>query len=210
MQQRSRVTQLLLLSTVVSVGSLNPNQLCAQELAPTRMLVCESNTDTCKAPDARLDIVWAFNGTEGTASPGGSHLAIERFDSDTIVVRRVDQVGPTAGLTAVYTGSVQGTHISGTVQQSWPDHPGYPANGTFSAVLQDQPSAQPAATAQSAAASAGPSNALPSELLVCENNGPCNAAWTLHGSEGTATWFDRKTTHAKLTVIRSAPDDRRK
>jgi hypothetical protein len=48
---------------------------------------------------------------------------------------------------------------------------------------------------------------LPTELLVCENNGLCNAAWIIHGSEGAATWFARNPTHAKLTVIRSAPDD---
>jgi hypothetical protein len=42
---------------------------------------------------------------------------------------------------------------------------------------------------------------------VCENRAPCNGAWIIHGSEGTATWFARNPTRAKLTVIRSAPDD---
>ncbi len=51
------------------------------------------------------------------------------------------------------------------------------------------------------------SEGLPPELLVCENKGPCNAAWMLHGSEGTAMWFARKPTRAKLTVVRSSPDN---
>jgi len=206
--RRSRRSQLLLLGSALLCGNLKPVQLCAQVLSPTRILVCESRNDACNQPDARLDISWIFNGAEGrTAGSGGSvadsRVRIERFDSDSIIVRRVDQVGPTAGLTALYTGSVRGIHINGTVQWSWPDHPGYPTAGVFSALLQDQPSV----AAQSEAAPGRTSDELPSELLVCENNDPCNSAWFIHGSEGKATWFVRDPVHAKLTVIRSTPDD---
>ena len=206
MAKHSRLAQLLFLAVPVVTAGVGATQLFAQGSAPTRMMACESKNDSCKRPDAHLDIVWVFNGTEGTASspanPAGSRVTIERFDSDSIVVRRVDEAGPTAGLTALYTGTVHGTHMSGTVQWSWPDHPGYPANGSFSAVLQDQLGVSaPAAPA----ASDSPPIALPTELLVCENN-VCNAAWILHGSEGTGTWFARKPVKAKLTVLRSEPD----
>jgi hypothetical protein len=171
------------------------------------MMACESRTDSCKQANAKLDMVWTFNGTDGTATspenPGGSPITIEKFDSGTIVVRRVDGQGPTSGLTALYTGTVQGTHITGTVQWSWPGHPEYPASGSFSAVLQDQLAADTSTPgAPPASAAAGP---LPPALLVCEN-GNCNAAWMFHGSEGTGTWFNRNPTKANLTVLRSEPD----
>jgi hypothetical protein len=179
-------------------------------MAPARMLACESKTDSCKQANATFDMVWTFYGTDGTANfpanPAGSPIAIEKFDSNSIVVRRVDAQGPTAGLTALYTGTVQGTHITGTVQWSWPGHPDYPTSGSFSAILQDQLAASTAAptgsTTSSAATATGP---LPNELLVCEN-GNCNAAWIFHGTEGTGTWFTRNTIKANLTVLRSEPD----
>ena len=210
MGQRSRLAQLLFLAIPFLAVEVGTTRLFAQAVAPTRILACESTNDSCKRPDAHLDLVWVFNGAEGTATspanPAGSRITIERFDSDSIVVRRVDEAGPTAGLTALYTGTVHGTHMVGTVQRSWPGHPDYPANANFSAVLQDQLGA----TVQAPVASdnsTSPAGTLPTELLVCENNGVCNAAWLLHGSEGTGTWFARNPTRAKLTVIRSAPDD---
>ena len=207
MTKHSRLSGLLIIVTSFLVADVGPFELRAQTSAPTRILACESPSDACQKPDAKREIVWTFNGTEGTASSpaslSGSHLTIEKFDSDSIVVRRVDMGGPTTGLAAVYTGSVRGTYISGTVQWYWPDHSGYPANGTFSAVLQDQlaPAEQPAAAVTSSG------DVLPSELLVCENNGPCNAAWNIRGSDGTGTWFSRNPTRAKLTILRSAADN---
>jgi len=203
MAQRLRLSLLVVFASALLVPGLRPVQFYAQAPAPTRILVCESPDDSCKRPDAHLDLVWILNGVEGTVSSpsgaSGSRITIEKFDSESIVVRRVDQ----SGLTALYAGTVHGANMSGTVLWSWPDHQGYPANGTFSAVLQDQLAAE----AQSSTPHGVPSNVLPSELLVCENNGPCNAAWILHGSEGTATWFGRNPARAKLTVLRSAPDD---
>jgi hypothetical protein len=207
MAQRIRLSQLLLIASTVLAADLTPIPLDAQASSPTRILVCESAKSACSQPGAHLDIVWTLNGTEGTAtSPdnqSGSRITIEKFDSDSIVVRRVDDSGPTSGMTSIYTGAVHGTNIIGTVNWTWPGHPNYPATGSFSAVLQDAPAA-----AAPAAISATPADTtLPEELLVCENNGPCNAAWHLKGSEGSGTWFAQKLIHARLTVIRSAPDD---
>lgn len=208
MAQRFRLAGLLSLVVAVVAVIREGGPLFAQTSAPTRMLVCESTDDSCKRPNARLDIVWTFNGVEGTATsptnPAGSGITIEKFDSDSIVVRRVDQAGPTAGQTAVYTGTVNGTHMSGTVQRSWPGHPEYPAAGVFSAVLQDQLAATTSSPA--ATGSSNHTSDLPNELLVCENNGSCNAAWIFNGSQGTGTWFARNPTEATLTVLRSEPD----
>ncbi|HTV16496.1 MAG TPA: tetratricopeptide repeat protein [Acidobacteriaceae bacterium] len=175
---------------LAALSCLMAGGLCAQ----SRMLACESRG----APCTQMNIVWSFNGTQGTATPGGT-LSIERFDAESLVVRRADS----SGLTAVYTGAVHGTRIEGTVEWTWPGHDGYPASGKFAAILQDAPGATPSAPT---AATDG-TNALPEELLVCENNGPCNAAWILHGNEGMGTWFARNPVHAKLTVVRAEPDN---
>ena len=202
MAQPSPIPHLLSLALPILACGLAATHLSAQ----TRMLACESTTNSCNRPDAHLDQSWVFNGTDGTATsptnPTGSHLTIEKFDSDSIVVRRVDD----SGLTAIYTGKVDGTHITGTVQRSWPGHPGYPATATFAAVLQDQLAASPPSPSATTSETTAPSTTLPSELLVCENNNVCNAAWIMHGAEGTGTWFSRNPTKAKLTVLRADPD----
>lgn len=189
----------ILLAAAFFTAALAPIALHAQ----TRILVCESHDAACSRPGAHMDTVWTFDGTQGTAtspgSPETSIVTIETFSSDTLIVRR----SYSSGLTARYTGKIDGTHISGNVEWFWPGHTDYPPGGIFTAALQDQP----AATTTSIDAPATPISALPSQLLVCENNGVCNAAWLLNGSEGTAIWFARNPVRAKLTVVRSAPDD---
>jgi hypothetical protein len=184
----------------------------ASNSASTRMSVCESTDNACAQPNPHYDFVWGFNGTAGTvispADSQGVELIIESMDREKIVIHRVDHSGATAGRSGTYTGKIQGTHIVGTVQWSWPDHSGFPATGTWSAELQDQPAAPSAA--QSTAVAPGQQSSmqgLPHLLLECEGNGPCNAAWTIDGSSGAATWFFQKPVRAQLTVIRSDPDD---
>jgi hypothetical protein len=205
MAQRLLKVQLAAVAPLVLVALPQPNSLSAQDSNGTRILVCESQNAVCAQPGAQLDITWTFNGTTGSATsaadPAPSHLTIQKFDSDSFVVRRVDDSGPTPGLTATYSGSIHGTQIDGTVQYSWPGHPEYPASGTFSAVLQG-----PAAAVSQPPQAATPIASLPPNLLVCENHGACNAAWVFNGSEGTATWFTRNPVKATLTVIRSEPD----
>ena len=205
MTQVHRHLQFLFFAALVLSAVAQPVKLAAQAANGTRVLVCESSNGACNQPDAKLDTTWTFNGTAGTATSSAnsapSRLTIEKFDNDAIVVLRVDDSGPTAGLNATYSGSVHGTQISGTVQYSWAGHPDYPANGTFSAVLQD---AVAAAAPQPALAPA--QSALPPNLLVCENHGACNAAWIFSGNQGTATWFTRNPVKASLTVDRAEPD----
>jgi Sel1 repeat len=174
----------------------------------TRMVVCEAADDACAQPNAQYNFVWSFDGMAGTivspANGNGAELTIETMDQDRIVIRRVDRSGATAGRSATYTGNIRGSRISGTIQWEWPDHPGPPTSGTWSAVLQDQP---PAAQATGATAPGTSQAGLPPRLLECEANGPCNSAWIIEGAAGEATWFLRSPVRAKLTIIRSDPDD---
>lgn len=203
----SRYSGLLIRSArafaLLAAGS---SPLSAQAVSPSHLVICESTTDACSLPDAHYDITWTFDGTEGAvtspAARAAVRLTIEKLDGDSIVVRGVDQSGPAAGLIALYTGSIHGNRISGTVQWSWAGHPDYPGRGVFSGILQDSPQAaapNPGAKVNSAAAP-------PPELLVCENGGVCNAAWAFLGTTGTGTWFNRNPTRATLTVVRLEPD----
>ena len=199
---------ILLLVHPGCISAQESNSTTASGSNPTRMIVCESADKACAQPDAHYNFVWSFDGVAGTvASPvtdSGPELSIESMDQNRIVIHRMDRAGATAGRSGTYVGSVHGSHINGTVQWVWDGHTGYPVTATWSAILQDQPpAAQPAATPGTAPSQAG----LPSRLLECENNGPCNAAWTIDGSTGKATWFLQKPVRAELTVIRFAPDD---
>ncbi len=81
MAQRYRLAQLLFPAISILASLAVAIQLFAQTSAPTRILACESTNDSCKRPDAPLDLVWAFNGIDGTATspanPAGSHITIE-------------------------------------------------------------------------------------------------------------------------------------
>ncbi len=175
---------------------------------PARLLVCEAVNDACTLPNARYTTAWNFEGTEGTASlpngSGGSRLTIESFDGQTISVRRFDRAGATAGLSGLYSGTVEGNRITGTVKWSWLGHPDHPSSGTWTAIIPD--SAASVATEPPAPPSAIWTG-LPPLLLECEGAGPCNAAWQINGTEGTAVWFAQNPVRAKLAVVRSAEDD---
>ncbi len=65
--------------------------------------------------------------------------------------------------------------------------------------------AVPAAGAPIAGASS--SQGARAHWLECEGNGPCNGAWTLDGSTGTAIWFSQSPVRAKLTIVSLDPTD---
>lgn len=173
----------------------------------TRMIECESPDNACAQPNPPYRFAWSFDGTAGAITSAGddtgAELTIVSMDQSQIVIRRVDRSGPMAGRSATYTGSIHGSQITGTVQWNWLDHPDSSRSGSWPAVLQAEAAA---AQAPSTATSVSPQNGLPSRLLVCEGNGPCNAAWTIDGPAGEATWFLRTPVHARLAIIRSDPD----
>jgi hypothetical protein len=174
--------------------------------SPTRMAECESADNSCAQSNAQYTFMWSFDGTTGTittpANGTDSELTIQSMDQSKIVIHRVDRSGSTAGRSGTYTGSIQGSHIAGTISWTWPDHPNAPTSGIWSVMLQDQP-----ATAQAPAAAAISQSSLPPRLLECEGNDPCNAAWIIDGSSGKATWFLQKPVRAELTIIRADPTD---
>jgi hypothetical protein len=181
-------------------------QAAQQAAPPTRLLVCEAANDACTLPNAHYPAVWNFDGMDGTANlpngSGGARLTIEQFDGQTISVRRFDRAGATAGLSGLYSGTIEGNRITGTVKWSWLGHPDHPSSGMWVAVISNT-----AANSKSESLAPWPASGLPPLLLECEGTGPCNAAWQINGAAGTATWFAQNSVRAKLTVVRSDADD---
>ncbi len=193
-------------SALLLVVTLLAHHAIAQPAPPAKLLICEAANDACTLPNAHYPTTWNFEGKEGAASlpngSGGSRLTIESFDGQTISIRRFDRSGATAGLSGLYTGTIEGNRITGTVKWSWIGHPDHASSGMWTAIV---PAAQAGSESENAAKT--PWTGLPPLLLECEGTGPCNAAWQINGSEGTAVWFAQNPVRAKLAVIRSAEDD---
>ncbi|MGP8092595.1 MAG: tetratricopeptide repeat protein [Candidatus Sulfotelmatobacter sp.] len=170
---------------------------------PTRLLVCEATDQSCLRPNPNYGSVWSFDGTTGAvvspASEPGTRLTIETMSQDKIVIRRMDP----SGRSATYSGTIHGNSVTGTVEWVSSAHPDAPATGSWSAIFQNlSPAAQSSANTDSPS-----TQGLPQRLIECEGNGPCNGAWTFDGLSGTATWFTQSPIHAKLTIVRSDPDE---
>jgi len=83
---------------------------------PVTMTECEGK-DNCAT--------WTFLGAQGNGQwPSGetANLTVERYDEGSVVIRRADSTGASAGLTAVYTGTRTGDRVGGKVTSSWPVH----------------------------------------------------------------------------------------
>jgi len=88
----------------------------SQAAVPVTMTECEG-TNNCAT--------WTFLGTQGNGQwPSGeiANLSVEKFDADTVSIRRADSTGLSAGLTAVYKGTRHGDRIGGEFTSSWPGH----------------------------------------------------------------------------------------
>jgi hypothetical protein len=88
----------------------------ASEAGPIAMTECEG-IDNCTT--------WTFLGVQGNGqwrSGEIGNLTVESVNGETIVIRRADSTGSKAGLTAVYTGTLHGDHVSGEFTSSWPGH----------------------------------------------------------------------------------------
>jgi hypothetical protein len=169
--------------------------------AQTNLQVCESTDQSCLQPNPRYAASWSFDGTTGVvtspASDKGTQLTIDTLSSDKIVIRCTDA----SGRSATYSGNIQGNHVTGTVQ--WDSN----TTGNWSAIFQNMPAAaQSSAAPVSPDAASGPQG-LPTRLIECEGNGPCNGAWTFDGLNGNATWFTQNPIKAKLTIVRVDPGE---
>jgi hypothetical protein len=88
----------------------------AQAAVPVTMTECEG-TNNCAT--------WTFLGGTGNGRwPSGeiANLTVERSDASTVVIRRADSTGASAGLTAVYTGTRHDDRVGGEFTSSWPGH----------------------------------------------------------------------------------------
>ena len=88
----------------------------SQAAVPVTMTECEG-TNNCAT--------WTFLGGQGNGQwPSGeiANLNVERYDNDSVVIRRADSTGSSAGLTAVYTGTRHGDRVGGEFTSSWPGH----------------------------------------------------------------------------------------
>lgn len=135
-------------------------------------------------PDATASGTWIFSGILGNAewnTGAKAKIIIERLDEVGVDIRRVDlPTSSSYGLTAVYTGTMHGERIEGTVVWSWNGHwnDQHPT-GHWSAVIQKSaPSAPPIEAIK-----------IPSSLIECEadqcapgRQGGC--LWVFHGQEG--------------------------
>lgn len=90
---------------------------------PPSMTECEVNQ--C-APGREGGCTWVFHGTEGEDqchNGAVAKLEVQRFDSGGIVISRTDLANSTSpGYTAVYSGTLHGNRIAGTVICFWPNH----------------------------------------------------------------------------------------
>jgi hypothetical protein len=84
---------------------------------PSSMAMCEGAADGCTT--------WSFQGKLGEgrwASGTVGILTIEHFGAGSVSIRRVDATGIWPGLVALYTGTLEGDHIEGTMSWLWPGH----------------------------------------------------------------------------------------
>jgi hypothetical protein len=88
---------------------------------------------------------WTFLGSQGNGKwPSGNeaNLTVERFDANSVVIRRADSTGASAGLKATYTGTRHGKTLGGEVTTNWPGHIDN-ASGNWYATIESTPEGLP-------------------------------------------------------------------
>jgi hypothetical protein len=143
------------------LGALMSGAVAAEQPLPVRILESEQSVIG----------EWVFSGRTGKAvwaNGVAAELTIEQYDAERVIIRRRDTTAITHDLTAVYTGKLQGAHVSGQVVYTWPGHFG------------DKPASAPWA-GDIATAGAAPSSLPPAELKP-DDSPPLNlrpGAWHL-------------------------------
>ncbi len=131
--------------------------------APVTMTECEG-TNNCAT--------WTFLGGQGNGQwPSGevANLTVEHSDKDSVVIRRADSTGPSAGLTAVYTGTRHGDRVGGEFTSAWPGHWSNKPGNWYATVEKAQ--------------------SPPSAMRVCEGNGNITCStWTWNNGHYDGLW----------------------
>jgi hypothetical protein len=128
---------------------------------------------------------WTFLSTQGTGQwPSGdlANLIVERFDNDSVMIRRADSTGSSAGLTVVYTGTRHGDRVGGDFTSSWPGHWDTKSGNWYATVQKPQ--------------------APPPVMRVCDPNGTCGT-WTWNSGHYDGVWAGATAT---LTVVSFTPE----
>jgi hypothetical protein len=151
----------------------------SQAAVPVTMTEC-AGTNNCAN--------WTFLGGQGNGQwPSGeiANLSVEHFDADTVVIRRADSTGPSAGLTAVYNGTRHGDRIGGEFTSSWPGHWTSMAGNWYATIGKAAQSPPPV-------------------MQVCDPNGSCST-WTWNNGHYDGAWPGSGVT-ATMTVVRFSPE----
>lgn len=130
---------------------------------------------------------WTFLGSQGTGQwPSGdiASLTVERYDNDSVVIRRADSTGASAGLSAEYTGTRHGDRVGGEYTSSWPGHWEKQSGNWYATVQKPQ--------------------SPPAVIRVCDPNGTCGT-WTWNNGHYDGVWGQAKVT-ATLTVESFTPE----
>ena len=122
-RKQDKRTAILLIACAVSLPGVAaaqtpaaPTQSNAKAASPVTMTECEG-VNNCAT--------WTFLGSQGNGQwPSGeiANLSVERYDADSVVIRRADSTGPSVGLTAVYKGTRHEDRVGGEFTSSWPGH----------------------------------------------------------------------------------------
>lgn len=191
---------------------------------PTKMVECENFDTSCVSANAPLVHVWNFTGTQGKWHDDNVtldvDLTIKHFDGNLVVIERIDHISPFAGLIGIYTGTIAGKNIRGSIVYDWPGHPQFPKNGTWTARIEDPP---PITSQAPAAVQVSPSTpkattqgsqtlpvSMPQHWAECEGWGEdCSGVWTFDGVNGKAAFrpFGAFSIQSDLTVLRFTPAD---
>jgi hypothetical protein len=159
----------------VSAGAAAPGNASS---TPVTMTECEGANDCA---------TWTFLGKQGNGQwPSGetATLSVDYFDANSVVIRRADAVGPSAGLTATYRGTRHGDRIGGQFTSSWPGH-WTNMSGNWSATIGKS------------------SQTLPSEIRVCD---PARCGtWLWDNGHYDGLWADIPLT-STITVESFTPE----
>jgi len=122
-RKQDKRTAILLIACAITLTGIAaaqtptaPTQSNAKAAVPVTMTECEG-TNNCAT--------WTFLGGQGNGNwPSGeiANLSVEKSDDSSVVIRRADSTGASAGLTATYTGTRHGDQVGGEYTSSWPGH----------------------------------------------------------------------------------------
>jgi hypothetical protein len=121
-------------------------------------------------------------------------LTVKHIDATSVVLRREDHDGPSAGFIGDYTGTRAGNWLEGTVVFTWPGHPAPPLKGTWRALL--LPPVSVAADSKQYLQSLSKATAwkvcMDPGDGACSKNGGLNGLWVLDGESGHSDFLSSR------------------